>query len=102
MQALGTVIESILRRKKLWKPYRQQLLVEEWDRIAGKEIAAATCARRMEKNILWVTVKDSIWAYHLSLLKPRLIDKMNEFAGERMVRDIFFQVGSLEKKENEL
>jgi predicted nucleic acid-binding Zn ribbon protein len=96
---LGQIIEKMLRRKNMWREYKNNLLLEEWGRVAGREISAVSRARQLSSKTLLVTVRDSTWAYHLSLLKPQLLKKLNEFAGERLVNDIFFQIGDIEATE---
>jgi predicted nucleic acid-binding Zn ribbon protein len=91
---LGQIIKQVLERRKMWRQYRQCLIIDQWDQLVGPKIAAVTCARRIERRMLWVKVSDSTWAYHLTLLKPQLIKKINEHAGENMVQDIFFQIGT--------
>jgi predicted nucleic acid-binding Zn ribbon protein len=95
---LGQIIEQMLRQRKMWRRYQQCLIIEEWDEIVGKEIAAVARAWYVQRNVLRVLVRDSTWAYHLTLLKPQLIEKLNRHVGEDLVRDIFFQVGWDEKK----
>lgn len=100
MMELGQIIEQALRNRKLWRRYQQYLIIDQWDRLVGKEIAAVTSARYMQRDVLRVLVSDSTWAYHLTLLKPQLIEKLNRYAGENLVQDIYFQVGldRLDKK----
>lgn len=99
MKRLGPIIEDILRRHNLWHSYRQHLVVESWPAIVGPELAAVTRADQISGGLLRVLVKDSVWAYHLSLMKPRIIKKINDYTGGKVVRDIFFQIDALDKKE---
>ncbi len=99
MKPLGPVIETILRRHNLWQAYQQHLVVENWFIIVGSELGEVTRAEKISKGVLFVVVKDSVWAYHLSMLKPQLVAKLNNYAGKKVVKDIFFQIGELEKKE---
>ncbi len=99
MKPLGTVIENILRRHNLWYAYQQHLIIDSWVTIVGSELSEVTRAEKISKGVLLVFVKDSVWAYHLSMLKPQLIKKLNNYAGNKIVKDIIFQIGELEKKE---
>ncbi len=101
MKQLGPVIENILRRNKLWHGYQQFLIIEQWSELVGSDLAEVTKAESISNGLLRVMVKDSVWAYHLSMMKPRLINKLNNFAGGKVVNDIFFQIGDLEKQEKE-
>ncbi len=100
MKKVGSVVEKMLRSYNLWQGYQQYLLVENWDNIVGPDLAEVTRAESISKGVLRISVKDSVWAYHLSILKPRLVKKLNDYAGGKIVKDIFFRIESLEKKEN--
>jgi predicted nucleic acid-binding Zn ribbon protein len=99
VKELAKVIEEMLRQKQMWRGYRQNLIIEDWGALAGREIAAVSRALQWRNKTLLVAVRDSTWAYHLSLLKPQLLKKVNEYAGERVVHDIFFQVGEIETNQ---
>lgn len=100
MIELGQIIEKVLRKRKMWRQYQQYLIIDQWDQLVGKEIAAVTSARHLQRQVLLVLVRDSTWAYHLTLLKPQLIEKLNQYAGEKVVGDIYFQIGLVSKNDN--
>ncbi len=100
MKQVGPVLENLLKRYNLWQGYQQYLIVESWEKVVGYELGEVTRAKKIENGVLRVIVKDSVWAYHLSLLKPQLIGKLNNYAGNKVVKDIYFQIDELEKKEN--
>lgn len=90
---LGQIIKQVLEKRKMWRQYRGYLIIEQWELLVGERIAAVTRAQRIHREVLWVKVSDSTWAYHLTLLKPQLIAKVNQHAGDRVIKDIFFQIG---------
>lgn len=90
---LGRIIEQVLRNRKMWRQYQQYLIIDQWDQLVGKEIAAVSSALCLQRQVLRVRVSDSTWVYHLTLLKPQLIEKLNRYAGENIVQDIYFQIG---------
>ncbi len=100
MKEIGPLVEHILRRNKLWQGYLQYRLLQQWPDLVGATIAEISRADSISNGILYVKVKDSVWSYHLSLMKPQFIDKLNKQAGSRLIKDIYFQIGSLEKKDN--
>ncbi len=101
MKELRSILSKMLHRKEMWQQYRQHLIILEWAEAVGQEIASVTQARNINKGKLWITVKDSTWSYHLSLLKPQLLAKLNDHAGGEMVHDIYFQVGEIIQQENQ-
>ncbi len=100
MHEVGTLINRLLKKHNLWNGYRQFLLVENWHNIVGPSLSLVTRAESLQRGTMKVVVKDSVWAYHLSMLKPQLIKKLNEHAGGKIVKDIIFLIGEVEKKEN--
>ena len=96
LKELGRVIENMLHQQGMWQQYRQNLVVVKWAEAVGKNIAEVTRARQFKKGRLWVTVKDSTWAYHLSLLKPQLLEKINDYAGGSLVQEIYFKIGGVD------
>lgn len=94
MKKVGPLIETILKKNNLWNGYQQYLVVVHWSDIVGAELAEVTRAESITKGVLKVLVKDSVWSYHLSMLKPKLIGKLNERVGKGIVKDIFFKIES--------
>lgn len=45
----------------------------------------------IEYGILFLTVKNSVWSHHLSMMKIDIIAKINHFIGEALVKDIRFR-----------
>jgi hypothetical protein len=101
LKKLGTAIERVLRSNNLWYGYQQYLLVESWSEVVGPGLAEVTRAESISRGVLRVAVKDSVWAYHLGMLKPQLIKKMNEQAGEKTVKDIFFMIEDPDRRNTE-
>ena len=101
MKEIGPIIEKLLQQKKMWQQYRQHSIVEQWAEIAGKEISAVTRAEKIVKGKLMVVAKDSTWVYHLTLLKPKLLEQIKKNTGSKVVGDIYFQVGELHRQDNQ-
>ncbi len=100
MKEIGPIIEQLLRRNKLWRGYQQYQLVQRWPELVGRSIAEVSRAEKVVGGIMHVCVKDSVWSYHLSLMKPRFIAKLNRSAGNTIIKDIYFKIGPLEKEDN--
>lgn len=99
METLGRLIENLLYRKDLWKGYCRRFVVDHWGILVGDNIGQVSQAREVNGGLLLVTVRDSTWAHHLSLLKPQILQKINARFESAVIRDIYFQVGDLPKKE---
>lgn len=99
MKKVNLAVEKLLRSYDLWQGYKQYSLLEDWDAIVGPAIGEVSRADSITNGILNVLVKDSVWSYHLSILKPQLIDKINKHAGSRMVKNIHFKIDYHGKKK---
>ncbi len=87
------------------KQYKSQLIFFYWSKIVGHDIAAQSKPAEIEYGILFLTVKNSVWSHHLSMMKIDIIAKINHFIGEALVKDIRFRnyefddtVKTIEKK----
>lgn len=99
MKQVGPLIKNLLHRYHLWQGYQQFLLLEKWPDLVGSSLAEVTRAESISKGVMRVMVKDSTWAHHLSLLKPQLVNKLNDYAESKIIKDLFFMVGDIEQKE---
>ncbi len=96
MKPINSVLESVLRSCNLWHGYQQYQLVLSWPEIVGSPLSEVTRAELINNGVMKVIVKDSVWSYHLTMMKPQLIDKLNRYAGSKLVKDIYFIIGNLD------
>jgi predicted nucleic acid-binding Zn ribbon protein len=92
MKPINSVLESVLRSCNLWHGYQQYQLVLSWPEIVGSPLSEVTRAEQISNGVMMVLVKDSVWSYHLTMMKPQLIEKLNIYAGSKVVKDIFFKI----------
>lgn len=99
MNILGNLVEKLLHQNELWEGYCRYWIIINWGMLVGEKIAQVSEARETTGEVLRVTVRDAIWTYHLCLLKPRIIRKIKARFPDTTIKDIYFQVGDLPKKE---
>jgi predicted nucleic acid-binding Zn ribbon protein len=97
LNKVGSIVEKMLKKHNLWQGYQQFMAVESWSSVVGLPLSSVTRSESISRGILRVTVKDSVWAYHLSLLKPKLIEQLNNHIGNKVVKDIFFVIENIDK-----
>jgi len=61
-----------------------------WEEITMEDIGENASVIKFSNGILKVKVVNSSYFYQLTLLKNRLIKKLNERLGEKLVKDINF------------
>ena len=76
-------------------------VVEIWDDVVGDTIAAQTQPIGISKGMLKVTVADHAWLQQLQFLKHDISNKLNEALKVDLVENIYFQIGKVNKKEEE-
>jgi predicted nucleic acid-binding Zn ribbon protein len=86
--SLQNVISEVLKEFGLEKKARNYELLTEWARIVGEKIASATVAEKLEKGILTVRVKNTVWRYELTMQKASILEKIAKEYGTGFVRDI--------------
>lgn len=72
------------------KAYQTQLLIYHWEKIVGSSIAGHVRPVRMDFRTLFLAVDAPVWANELRYMERDLIDKINAFVCEELVREIKF------------
>jgi hypothetical protein len=71
-----------------------------WDEVVDERVRKHTSPTRISRGTLYVSTLNSVWAHQLSLLKKEIMGKLNQRAGEILVKDIRFKVRE-EREEKE-
>ncbi|WP_034385052.1 DUF721 domain-containing protein [Deinococcus sp. YIM 77859] len=66
-----------------------------WPQAVGPEIARLTRPRTQHGGTLFVEVRDSATAHHLTLQRHHFLRRLNELLGEERVTEIRFSVGTV-------
>jgi len=96
-----------MRRKKtlslseVLKEYRSEMnidnklkeinLIKSWEEIAGKAIARRTSKVYIKDGSLYIHLNSSVARNELSMLRESLRERLNEKAGEELVKDIILR-----------
>lgn len=101
MDTVKEILSTAFRQWGVKHKYNQQSAITHWPEIVGEEIAKHSCPTKIEYGIIVVTVANSAWTHHLSMMKQNIINKVNEYIGEKLINDIRFQAGSLKNSLSE-
>ncbi|MDH7602592.1 MAG: DUF721 domain-containing protein [Armatimonadota bacterium] len=88
----GSVLAETLSKLGLRRRLKERELLLQWPAVVGSHIAASTRAERIADGVLLVKCKSSAWANELSLHKGEIIGRLNQVAGEALIKDIRFSV----------
>ena len=86
-QAINQLLDTYKLRGKL----TENKLIESWEQLMGKVIAKHTKSIHLEKNLLIVQLDSSVLRQELSYAKEKIIDRLNEQLGKRIIEDIVFR-----------
>jgi predicted nucleic acid-binding Zn ribbon protein len=89
---IGSVIESSIKRWGLDKGLKKEKILSAWDEIVGEPIASVSRPSYIKGKKLFVCVSDSMWLQELKFLEGMILDKLNQYVGERLIEGIYFKI----------
>jgi len=90
------ILQNVLSRTGLDKKIEDCRALLLWDDIASN-LASSTEPVGINRGRMTVNVTDSVVLHQLTFYKEKYIDKINLMLGKRVVRDIVFRIGKVEK-----
>ena len=87
-QSIAEVIRAYLKHSRLEKPLKERQLVQSWESLLGKSVARATTRIYLNDGRLYVHLNSSVVKNELFMLQDEIIRKLNESAGEELVKQI--------------
>lgn len=89
-ESLTEVLQQVLRQNGLEKRLQEQNVIDAWNMTLGNTIQNYTKRLSMHQGILYVQLTSSTLRQELFLCKARLIQRLNEVVGAKIVNDIHF------------
>ncbi len=93
--SVANVLKDLAPRLGLGTALLELHLKQQWEGIVGTQIATHARPGGIRFKKLSVLVASSIWVQQLTFLKPTLIQRLNEAAGEQVITDLVIRVGDL-------
>lgn len=85
---MGDALKQFLRQSKL-KGSLQALQIEDvWEKLMGKTIARYTDKIRIHGQVLYITTAVAPLKQELLFQKDKIIQRVNEALGEKVVADV--------------
>ena len=89
------VVDAWLGSQELAQALRPHMAKVKWEEVVGPQVAGVTQVESVRDGILFVRVKNSVWANELTLLKDDMLRRLNLALGGYIIRDIHFKGGGL-------
>lgn len=90
-QPLRELVNQMLRAYGLGDRLDEVALVNSWEKIVGPMIAKHTTDIFFKAGTLYITLDSAPLRQELTYARTKLIDRLNEQAGKKMVNDINFK-----------
>jgi len=88
---IGSIISDVIKDLNLKNKLSVSNIFNHWEEIVGTEISRKAKPKKINRNTLFISVTNSTWANELSLMSNQLINKINLFIGEEVVKNIKFK-----------
>ncbi len=86
-QAINKLVDTYKLRGKL----TENKIAESWEELMGKVIAKHTTSIKLDKTLLIVQLDSSVLRQELSYAKEKIIKRLNDQIGNRIIEDIVFK-----------
>ena len=90
-QSIAEVIRAYLKESRIEKHLKERQLVQSWETLLGKTVARSTRKIYLKDGKLIVHVNSSVVKNELFMLKNEIIQKLNDEAGEELVKEIILR-----------
>jgi len=87
-QSIADAIRAYLKESRLEKPLKERKLVQSWETLLGKSVSRATSKIYLKDGKLFVHLSSSVVKNELYMLQDEIRKKLNDAAGEELVREI--------------
>jgi predicted nucleic acid-binding Zn ribbon protein len=89
-QPLKEVIDKFLNAFGWGGKMKEMDVVAAWPQLMGVAVANRTKEIRIQNKKLFLTIDSSVMREELLLGKQIIIDRINEYAGQEIINDIWF------------
>lgn len=90
MKPVAAIVADVLRNLRLDETAAGWSVVEQWPVLAGERIARRTRAVGYRDGVMTIEVEGSAWMHELGFLKRELVERANQSAGAKVVREVRF------------
>ncbi len=87
---LNEAIEDMLKAYKIKGRVNEAQVLESWEKLMGRTIAARTTDLKFRYKKLYVTLNSAPLRQELAMSKSKLIELLNKDFSEKVVEDVIF------------
>lgn len=87
-QSLSDAIKAFLEIHGLEDEVAIQRLINDWERIMGKQIAQRTTRLSFKNGIFFVTLDSPVWKNELQLGREKIRELLNREIGKELIKEV--------------
>ncbi|MXV17984.1 DUF721 domain-containing protein [Hufsiella ginkgonis] len=87
-KSLKDAIDQMLQVYKLKRRFDETSLIAAWPEMIGKAIANRTKLIYIRDRKLYIRVESSVIKNELLMMRTQIVEKMNEFAGSKVIDEV--------------
>lgn len=99
---VGDLVEQLLSSRGLTNQLKKYQTWSCWNDVVGPQIARHAQPLRIRDRVLEVRVSQPAWMQQLQLLKPKILQQLNEHLNEELIDDIYLKRGHVTPPEESL
>jgi len=88
IRKLSDILKDFLKENKLDARLKERQVINGWEELMGKAIARVTKKIYIKEGRLFVIISSSVVRSELHMLKQEIVRKLNERAGEEIIREL--------------
>lgn len=85
---IGSIIQQFVESNRLSGGLNEIRIINGWEEVVGRTIARQTQEIYIKEGSLFVKINSPIIKKELSYLKEKLVARLNELAGEKVIHSI--------------
>jgi len=89
--SLGEAIQQFLQKSRLKGSVQALQITELWEQIMGKTVAKYTESIKIYGDKLYVTTSMAPLKQELLFQKDKIVERVNEALGEKLIREVVIQ-----------
>jgi len=89
--SLGEALQEYRAEMNIDNRLKEVSLINSWEDIAGRAIARRTSRVYLKEGKLYIHLTSSVVRSELSLAREALMERLNEKAGEELVKEIILR-----------
>ena len=99
---VASLLEWVCKELDLEAGLKAYRVFEVWEEVVGETIAKKAAPEAIRNRVLIVKVSSSPWIQELQFMKEMIKEKLNDRLGEKLIDDLFFQIGNVKVYKDSL